>query len=157
MKQTRVLFFAAIATSTFCMETACTEDIESKCLTCLEQQQNVANQRDKVMIANLLNALANFLHIFAPKDKEKEAILNSGIAFTQSVANIIANEARKCVELGIFSPEEILDYVSTECTNAQVDDAIIESLTRAIKAEYCKSTVLSEETRARYTEMPEQN
>jgi hypothetical protein len=155
MKQKQVLFFAAIATSTFCMETTCTENTESKCLTCLEKQQNEANQRDKVMIANLLNALANFLHIFAPKDKEKEAILNSGITFTQSVASILTNEARKCVELGIFSPEEILDYVSAECTNAQVDATITESLTRAIKAEYCKSAILSEETRARYAEQTE--
>jgi hypothetical protein len=155
MKQTRVLFFAAIATSSFCMETACLQENDSKCANCKPPQQKPTNTSEtgKVVIANFLSMFANFLNMVT-NPKDKEALVNGGMGIAQGLANI-ATEACKCVELGQVSAEELLSYVSAECAKAHIDVALTTELTHAIKTQYWKSTVLPQETRARYAQYAE--
>ena len=150
MKQTRVLFFAAIATSSFCMESSCLEEKSSKCANCKPPQQKPTDTQEtgKVVIANFLVMFANFLNMVT-NPHDKEALVNGGMGIAQGLANI-ATEACKCVELDEVSAEELLSYVSTECAKAQLDITLTQELTRAIKARYGKSAFLPEETRARY-------
>jgi len=133
------------------------QEVNSKCANCKPQQQKPSNSGEtgKVVIANFLAMFANFLSMVTNPD-DKQALVNGGMGIAQSLANI-ATEACKCVELGEVSSQELLSYVAAECAKAQVDLELTETLTRAIKAEYCKSTILSEDTRARYAEYAEHN
>ena len=157
MKQTRVLFFAAFATSSFCMENSCLIESNSKCANCKpsNQKPSDSDETGKVVIANFLNMFAIFLNMVTNKD-DKQVLVSGAMGIAQNLANI-ATEACKCVELGEVSAHEMLSYVATECAKAQVDVAVTESLTHAIKAEYYKSVILSEDTRARYAKQAESN
>jgi len=157
MKHTRILFFAAISTS-ICMENSCVEHVESRCMNCLQKPSN-NNVDAEVYVSNFLAIFAHALNLFAGgKPKDPQAIFVAGAGVAQSITNMatgkpasaVAVEARKCVENGLMSAEELLAYVETECTKAQVDAGVTESFIEAIKAEYCKSAILPEETRARY-------
>ncbi|MBY0109684.1 MAG: hypothetical protein K2X90_01085 [Candidatus Babeliaceae bacterium] len=150
MKQTRILFFAAMATSSFCMKSSCLLESDSKCHNCKPtlQKPSDSGQTGKVVIASFLAMFANFLNMVT-NPRDKEALVQGSMGIAQSLATI-ATEACKCVELDQVSAEEMLTYVTTECAKANVDAELTKSLTRAIKDEFYKSTHLSDATRAYY-------
>ncbi len=160
MKHTRVLFFAAISTS-ICMKISCVEHLDNRCMNCLQKPSN-NNADAEVYVSNFLAILTHALNLFSNANpKDPQAILTAGAGVAQSITNMatgkpataVAIEARKCVENGLMSAEELLTYVETECTKAQVDACVTKDFIDAIKGEYCKSTIIPEETRARYAEI----
>lgn len=163
MKQNHIIFLAAISTS-ICMESFCREDNESRCMNCL-QKPSSNNVNPEVYVSNFLAIFAHALNLFAGgKPQDPQAIFSAGAGVAQSITNMatgkpaaaVAIEARKCVENGSMSAEQVLTYVETECAKAQVDPHITKNFTDAIKSEFCKSSILSEETRARYALESEQ-
>ncbi len=151
----RILFFAAIATSSFCMDTVCIDDSANKCSSCKPSSQKPSDSGEtgKLIIANFLNMFAQFLNmVMNPNDKQ--VLVAGGMGIAQGLANI-ATEACKCVELGEVSAEELLIYVSDECAKSGVDIAITQELTKTIKKQYWKSALLPQEIRARYAEYAE--
>lgn len=149
MKQTHIMFLAAITTS-ICMESSCLSETDARCQNCLQQQQQNAQREKEVVVSNLLAGIATLVNLLSgPKDPR--AGLQAGYQAAQIVGNVVlgkpaqavAIEARRCVESGFMAPAELLNYVESECAKAQVDTDVTSALVRTIKAEFCKSTVLS--------------
>lgn len=151
MKQTRMLFFAALATSSLCAEPECLLESQAKCSQCRPNKESKSEETGKVVIANFLNMFANFLRMVTAEKGDKETLINGGMGIAGSLA-AIATQACKCVELTETSPEELLTYITTQCAQANVDEELTQQLTRAIKLQYWRSALLAPETRARYAE-----
>ncbi len=151
MKQTRILFFAALATSSLCAEPECLLESDTKCANCKPQKPSNSEETGKVVVANFLNMFANFLRMVTAEKGDKETLINGGMGIAGSLA-AIATQACKCVELTETSPEELLNYIITQCAQANVEEELTQELTREIKLQYYKSALLAPETRARYAE-----
>lgn len=150
MKQSSCMFFAAVVASSLCMELSCVTEPDAKCHNCKPPREKPSNSGEtgKVVIANFLNMFAQFLNMVS-NPHDKPTLVAGGMGIATSLANI-ATEACKCVEIGEVSAEEMLVYVSGECDKAQVEAVVTEQLTDSIKAQYWKSALLPQETRARY-------
>ncbi|GEM_PF-5676439 len=157
MKQTYIVFFAAMATSSLCAEQTCLLEADTKCVNCKpprDQKLTNADETGKVVIANFLAMFAHFLNLATAEKGDKVAFVANSLGIAQGIANI-ATEACKCVELHGTDPEDILDYIEAQCEQAHVDAHLTKQLTRAIKQQYWKSALLLQETRGRYAEYVE--
>ena len=150
MKQSSCMFLAAVVASSLCMELSCIAESDPKCHNCKPPREKPSNSGEtgKVIIANFLNMFAQFLNMVS-NPHDKPTLVAGGMGIATSLANI-ATEACKCVEIGEVSPEEMLLYVSEECAKVHVEVTITKQLTDSIKAQYWKSALLPQETRARY-------